>query len=442
MKNDSEQSRSFLSEKQTKFWDFCLAVGVQGAHDLRKELSLDELNFTHLAPNLNREPKNYFLYRVLDEIQKAALKIADWKESLSEAELEELQRIDYETIIDDQQFRARKLAEVLVDAILFSTTNDQAHYGDYFYLHELNECARSQDDRHEFFGFHNKNSEWNANWLCEEIRKLEKAGLDPKTRWYIKDGNTLNDKWMKKGVPFSSFRDRYKRILPIALPSEFNTLGKSYVHAYSMSKDVHFTPHDTSSGFDEEQIFHGVDRVALLILALIIRCQLLLGHVPEGINKRYREMHDSNTEPEKLAQSLKKRPAEPGDIVWVQGNYAEVLDITVSKYGYPAYHVKYVEHPPLAEVPDDWFAGFEVRLIAKKEQIEKAADAVAEEAQTSAGGHEDREKLLNYAKRAAIRLSQDVQILRRQQVTRVSPTATNESASKSDNAPMKKPSLG
>ena len=89
--------------------------------------------------------------------KKLPLKIAYWKEYLSEEEPGKLHRIDYETIIDDQQFRARKLAEALVDAILFSTTNDQAHFGDYFFLHELDECARSQEDRHEFFGFHNKN---------------------------------------------------------------------------------------------------------------------------------------------------------------------------------------------------------------------------------------------------------------------------------------------
>src|SRR6266571_2082200 len=189
MKNDSEKKPSSLSEEEAKLWDFYLSVGVQGAEEIRKELGLDELNFRRLAPNVNREPKRYFLYRVLDEIQKAALKIAYWKEYLSEEEPHTLQRIDYETIIDDQQFRARKLAEVLVDAILFSATNDQAHYGDYFFLHELNECARSQEDRFEFFGFHNKNSEWSAKWLCEEIKKLEKAGLDPKSRWYIKDGN-------------------------------------------------------------------------------------------------------------------------------------------------------------------------------------------------------------------------------------------------------------
>jgi hypothetical protein len=414
MKNDSKQKPSWLSEEEEKLWDFCLAVGVQGAEELRKELGLDELNFRRLAPNLNREPKRYFLYRVLDEIQKAALKIAYWREYLSEEDPDKLQRIDYETIIDDQQFRARKLAEVLVDAILFSTTNDQAHYGDYFFLYELNECARSQEDRHEFFGFHNKNSEWSANWLCEEIRSLEKAGLDPKSRWYIKDGNLLNEKWTKKGVPFSSFRDRYKRILPIAFPSELTVLGKSYVHAYGMSKDVHFTPHDTSSGFSEDEIRRGVDRVGLLVLALVIRCQHLLGRVPEGVNKRYREMHDSNTEPAELAGSLKRKPADVGDIVWIQGDYAEVLNVTTSKYGYPAYHVQYIDRAPLGDVPEDWFGGFEVRLVAKRAQIEKAADAVAEEIQESEGKCEDRTKLLDYAKRAVVRLSTYQRQLRQQ----------------------------
>lgn len=176
---------------------------------------------------MNQRSKQYFLYRVLDEIQKAALKVAYWKEYLSEEEPDKLQRIDYETIIDDQQFKARKLAEVLIDAILFSTTNDQAHYGDYFFLSELNECARAQEDRYEFFGFHNKNAEWNANRLCEELGKLEKSGLDPKSRWYIRAGEVINQNWKTKGVPFSSFRQRYKQILPIALPSELTVLGKS-----------------------------------------------------------------------------------------------------------------------------------------------------------------------------------------------------------------------
>ncbi len=74
MENKSEQKPSLLSEEETKGWNFYLSVGVMGADELRKELGLDELNFRRLAPNLNREPKKYFLYRILDEIQKAPLR--------------------------------------------------------------------------------------------------------------------------------------------------------------------------------------------------------------------------------------------------------------------------------------------------------------------------------------------------------------------------------
>jgi hypothetical protein len=80
--NDAKQNPGMVSEEEVKLWDFYLSIGVMGAEELRKELGLDELNFQRLAPNLNQEPKKYFLYRVLDEIQKSALKIGDWKEYL------------------------------------------------------------------------------------------------------------------------------------------------------------------------------------------------------------------------------------------------------------------------------------------------------------------------------------------------------------------------
>jgi hypothetical protein len=116
MNNNAKQNPGLLSEEEVKLWDLYLSVGVIGAEELRKEVGLDELNFQHLAPTLNREPKKYFLYRVPDETQKAALKIAECKESLSEAEPDKLQRIDYETIIDDQQFRVPEIKELSLPA--------------------------------------------------------------------------------------------------------------------------------------------------------------------------------------------------------------------------------------------------------------------------------------------------------------------------------------
>lgn len=417
MTDTNASDGSFLSEDEKKVWDMYVRVGVLGAEELRKELGIDEQNFRKLAPDINGQCKQYFLYRILDEIQKAGLKILEWKEYISENNPAQLQRIDYETLIDDQQFRARKLVEALVDCILFSTTDDEAHYNDYLLLHELNDYARSQEDRYEFFGFHSNNAVWAGKYLTDRVRKLEADGLNPKTRWYIKDGHILGDKWTTKGVPFSSFRDRYKKLLAVALPNELVTIGKSYVHAYGMSKDVHFTPHDTSSDFDEDEIRRGANRAGLLVLALIKRCQLLLGRVPEGINKWWSELHDTNKGPENLLSDLKKKPAEIGDVVWVRGDYAEVLSITTSKYGYFAYKVKYVGQPPLSDVPEDWFAGGEVKLVAKKEYLEQTANAVGKKILDTTGKREPHADLLDYAKKAAVRLSIAQQQLRRRRAS-------------------------
>jgi hypothetical protein len=93
----------------------------------------------------------------------------------------------------------------------------------------------------------------------------------------------------------------------------------------------------------------------------------------------------------------------------------------VSKYGYPAYHVKYIEHSPLAE---DWFAGFEVKLVAKRAAVEEAA-AAAMEMQKSTGQPEDNTKLLDYAKRALVRLSIIQRQLRPKKQRRTPPGATD-----------------
>ena len=89
-----------------------------------------------------------------------------------------------------------------------------------------------------------------------------------------------------------------------------------------------------------------------------------------------------------------------------QGRDNGAIPFTRSSLGaYPAYHVKYIERSPLAGVPADWLDGFEVKLVAKRDKVEKAADAAGGGIQKSTGKPEGRAELLNYAKRAVIRLS-------------------------------------
>jgi hypothetical protein len=43
-----------------------------------------------------------------------------------------------------------------------------------------------------------------------------------------------------------------------------------------------------------------------------------------------------------------------------------------SKFGYVSYRLRYIEQPPIPEIKEDWFGGFEVRLVAKRSFAEEA----------------------------------------------------------------------
>jgi hypothetical protein len=357
--------------------EFYLSVALKAAQDLRAALRIDEESFRRIAPYSWKDPRPVFLYRVLDEVQKVGIAIKDWSDKLGEGErrpeyTDNLIRLVTQWQQDEQSFRARKLSEILIDLVCFSATNEPEYYRDYLRLKELETSVRSLRDQQEFFGFRRRNTEYEVEWIGRDIQSAEEKGLDVSKRWYLKQPMSFQDKWKTAGPKFSSFRQRYIRILDIALPSELAVIGKSYVHAYDMSSDVHFTPNDTSWDFNPDDVYVGIDRVGMLCYAILIRCQLLLDLVPAGINAQVRKMHDENAEPAQLVGALKQEIAEVGDFVWVKGDICRVKEVRKSKYGYINYLVQYVEQPPIPEIKEDYFAGGEIRLVAKKSFEEQA----------------------------------------------------------------------
>ena len=356
--------------------EFYTTVAIKAADDLQKALPMDEDSFRRIAPALWKDPRPAFIYSVLDEVQKAGVSIEDWSSKLGESErrpeyTDHLIRLVTQWQQDEQSFRARKLCEILVDLVCFAETNDAEYYRDYLRLKELDAVVRSLNDQQEFFGFKRRSGEYHADWIERDIKHAEKTGLDVSKRWYLREPGPFQEKWKLKGVRFSSFRQRYIRILNVALPNELAVIGKSYVHAYGMSSDVHFTPHQTSSDFDEDDIYMGIDRVGLLCYAILIRCQILLGIVPEGANSHVRKMHDENVGPGKLVARLKEEKLQVGDFAWAHGEICRVIEVLKSKHGYVSYRLAHVERPPIPEIKEDCFAAFEVRLVAKKELAER-----------------------------------------------------------------------
>jgi hypothetical protein len=356
--------------------EFYQNVALKAAEDLRRSLKINEESFRRIGASAWRDPRPAFIYRVLDEVQKAGIAIKDWSEELGKTEVgpevtDHIVRLVTQWQQDEQSFRARKLCEILVDLICFSQANETEFYRDYLRLTELDSTVRSLRDQEEFFGFRRRNTEYYVDWIARDIRDAEKNGLEVAKRWYLQEPTPFEEKWKTRGVRFSSFRRRYIHILDIAIPQELTIIGKSYVHAYSMSSHVHFTAHDTSSDFDPDDVYIGIDRVGLLCYAIVLRCQQLLGIIPKGINETIRNMHDENHEPAKLVAGLRDQKLEIGNFVWARGDICEVIDVRKSKHGYVSYLVRFVEQSPMPNIKEDWFAAFEVRLVAKKALAER-----------------------------------------------------------------------
>jgi hypothetical protein len=402
--------------------EFYITVAIKAASDLRNALRLDETAFRQITPALWQDPRPAFIYSVLDEVQKAGISIMDWSQKLSDTNrkrehTDHLIRLVTRWQQDEQSFRARKLAEILVDLICFSATNEPDHYRDYLWLKEFDSTVRSVNDQHEFFGFKRRNTEYGLEWRERDIKEAESKRVDVLKRWYLRRKQTaFQDEWKTSGVPFSSFRQRYIRILDLALPNELAAIGKSYIHAYGMSADIHFSPHNSSSAFDEDDIYLGVHRVGLLCYAILIRCQKLLDLVPEGINATIRKMHDENAGPATLVAQLKQEKAQVGDFVWAHDDICRVAEVRRSKFGYVSYRVAYVEPPPIAEIKEDWFAAFEIRLVATKElaqqvltQLQTDPDISEEERASFRNMSEDkRDELLGKAVAKVFRLQQQI----------------------------------
>lgn len=382
---DQQDSPGSRANQPTKLEDlkgirfdhaFYVSIALKAAADLRIALKIDEGVFRRIAPSAWQDPRPAFIYRVLDELQKAGLCINEWFEKLEDDSTpdpaDHETRLYHQWLLDEQNFRARKLTEVLVDLVCFSATNEPRYYRDYLQLRELDATVRSLNDQEEFFGFRRRNSEYIADLTMRSIIAGEEK-LDPSKRWYLEEPGLFQERWRTRGVRFSSFRKRYIRSLELALPNERAALGQTYMHVYgSISGDIHFTPQETSWDFDPETVYVGFNRVGLLCYAILIRCQDLLGVIPEGINAWLRHIHDENKGPAEIVGELKQEKAEVGDYVWADGHICEVMDIVRSKVGYVSYLLRYAERPPIPEIKEDWYRGLRIPLVAERSFVEGA----------------------------------------------------------------------
>lgn len=362
-----------MNQNHKQLWDYAINIGMKVGHDLRQKLNIDEDNFRFRAPYSHINSRNVYIYRAIDEVQKAATCLIRWKEFISDENENNLKkdvekqvmRITQQAVFDEQSLRCRKLIESLVDTILFLTTNEDIYFKDYFYFYDLIGCQNSQNDRNEFYDFINRNTENQIQWFEKKIFALETSGLDHNKRWYLKESCSLSS---MKNIFLASFRSKYKKISIDQGPEIITLLAKSYLHAYGESRDIHFSADETSHSFNDNALILKADKVAILLINLILKLQELSlfeidkkNDVLSGIRKKVEDAIPY--------KELTSSQAKIGDYVLAWGDLGQVIQERKSKYGYFCYHVRYIEKPPIEGIVDDWFASFEIRRLGSKKQL-------------------------------------------------------------------------
>lgn len=140
-------------------WDIPIGEGLRCAAELRKHLSIDETKYSLFAGQVLDDCRSHVLYIALDEVKKASIHLMRLRDLLDEKDSTKqsgkrgrLDRLLTTSVLEEQQMRVRRLLELLVTLILFSTTNEQSYYRHLLLLEDLEQSLSENTDLQDFWG--------------------------------------------------------------------------------------------------------------------------------------------------------------------------------------------------------------------------------------------------------------------------------------------------
>lgn len=371
-----EPSESDDKKRHEAFLD----IPIKGAGQLRKKLRWDYSSYHFMYGPSAYDPKGYYLFGALNEVEKAGISMMQVSEFILESRAndvpdgldDEQQRIADNVLqsrIDEVVLWQRKMTEIMVDLVGFRGTNSKEYYQHYLVLQELASLRRTQADIKEYYGAVNENYAYQEADLVKQADQLA-AKLDPNKCWYaiVKNGRITHR--------LRSFEDKFKAVFPKMKVAQRAVMRTHYVSFGSQSKSLH----PGSSAGDRNLKLDDVDahlhRVGLLTLHVVNAAKDLMRiHNTKGFLKMCADLVKKNDYPVELHTKKTRPDIEVGDFVIAGGYLCQVVKVIRSKYGYRSLRVKYLEKPPLPSTPEDEFIGELVRLYYKRkplvEQVKK-----------------------------------------------------------------------
>ena len=371
-------AKSNINKDNIDTWQLWRGMALLGSAELLEKIApIDELETTY-ANYSEINSRNYFLLKVLTEVQKAGFAMGRWikcaEETILDAgnkEQNSIADMEIESLIDEQSVWQRKLFETLTAQICFNECNDNVYYYHFFLLQDLIHYQALRKEQRDFFFEINKIRENMIKILRDKITATEKLFPDLSRCWYLKkdkkSGRTLSGQ-------LASSRQTMLSALKIAAHREKTSLGYTYDKTFAeTSRNIHFNPIREDIADLLGHFKFGMAQCGSLIISNLLRSQQLSGYVLSRIIGPKYGVHDQN-------QDSKTNPtkdvARIGDFVFAGGLYlAEVLDIKINAFGYESYCVKYLDERPFPEIDEDWLPSFNVQIYQDRKTYIDDLDA-------------------------------------------------------------------
>lgn len=351
--------------------------------DLRAELSLSEESFRLLTPQAHPSAREFVIFEALDELQKLAMACLQCYEYTSGEDADAGQtvtRLAAEGVGEWMSLTQRKLIETLADLIGLAETDGDLYFRDYLLLAQLDAMLGEQQDLRTYYGAESLNVRHQMERISREISLLESEGLRPETAFYRYRKADFDLDRVRPGKVLASFSRRLEHSLGLADDNEKAGLGLSYGAGFGRaSNDLHARPGPIDIAATIEDARGSIAIAIAIGLSVLLRCQQIVGAVPEGENKQLKEILEGNAGATQLLQGRMRARAIVGDIVMAAGHLAQVLEVAVGRFGYESYRVRYLSRPLLPEIPEDWHRAQHVTLVADLPRMREMVKAQAEE---------------------------------------------------------------
>lgn len=375
-RSDEERHKSFTK------------MAIKSATELRKHLDTNstQANKWLYAPNA-RKARDYVISIMMDEVEKAAIScmftsefiLGSQKEVIASQEQQtqdEASRISdniFQSRIDEMVLWERKLTKQLVDVVGFKRTKQDDYYRHYIILNEIERLTKISTDFSEYHASISQNIKYQLDGLKTDADTIIKK-LNPDRCWYVDSVSSTKGGRYK----IAPFKKRLNRVIKWMTPNQKLMVGVSYGEYSVQSQSLH--PNQVKIK-DEHPDMKALDahfmRVTILASEVVLGAKDVMSmHNMKGYLGDISKMNKSNNYPATLIKNLTQPDIEKGDFVLAHGDLAEVIKVNKSEFGYRGFRVKYLETPPLPNIPVDEMPARYVRLYKKRKPMAEELKAL------------------------------------------------------------------